>query len=436
MSKTLKRKRRNTIFVSIASYRDPDIIKTIIDCINKAENPKSVFFGICLQDNKETYNILRGLRRKYKINMKIEFFDWRDSQGACWARYIIQKKLFNNQDYYLQLDSHHRFIEQWDAVLLDMLKKKQSEGFKKPIIGGYCPGFNAENNTCENVIIQISSFDLFSHDGDMVFKPMVINEEIKGSSCIPARFLSGHFIFTIGQFCKDCIYDPNLYFRGEEITLSARAFTNGYDFFHPNMPIIWHFYIRSEDQKHWDNHKNNNGFIIGHNIRDKKAKERVRKLLGSEKNNINFGVYGLGSERSLHDYELYCGLDFKTQRVHRYANNIMSNAPFAYTMSEQEWDNMLMKKLIVLKIDKKIVKEITPNLESLIICIENHKKKLLYRSDIKQNEVIELLKNNLEYKKVVGIEEVPSQAVVIPYYRDKKFGNRFINNQLNYYDTE
>ena len=424
-----------TIFISIASYKDPEIIPTIIDCIKKADNYHRIFFGICLQDDTHTYKQLRSLKRKFKLNMRIAYYDWRDSQGACWARHIIQKKLYQNQDFYLQLDSHHRFREQWDSVLIHMLQQKQQEKFEKPIIGGYCPGYRASDNHCDQGIIQICSMDKFTSDGDLVFRPMVISKKETGST-IPARFLSGHFIFTIGKFCKECLYDPNLYFRGEEITLSARAFTHGYTFFHPNLEVIWHYYIREKEDKHWDNHDNNQGFVVSHSMRDKKAKARVRKLLGIENNNLNFANYGLGNTRKLHKYELYAGVNFKNKTIHKYAYNARGDAPFAYEMSENEWESMMHNKLVVVDFDKNIVNEIQTDLDNIILCLEDNKNRLLYRTDIKPLEFASILRNNLSWKKEIGIEDMPHRATAIPVYKGGRFGKKIINNQVNYYDSE
>ena len=39
----------NTIFIQIASYRDPQLLPTIKDCISKAKYPENLRFGICWQ---------------------------------------------------------------------------------------------------------------------------------------------------------------------------------------------------------------------------------------------------------------------------------------------------------------------------------------------------------------------------------------------------
>ena len=35
------------IFVSIASYRDKELIKTVNSCLSKAKNPENIKIGIC-----------------------------------------------------------------------------------------------------------------------------------------------------------------------------------------------------------------------------------------------------------------------------------------------------------------------------------------------------------------------------------------------------
>jgi len=433
-------KSTDKIFISIASYRDPELIPTILDCISKSDKSNRLSFGICLQDNKETLFKLKHLKKQYKhIKFGIDFYDWRDSQGACWARYNIQKKFYNNEKYYLQLDSHHRFLEQWDSVLIDLLNNKQMDGFDKPIIGGYCPSYR-KDNSCDSDAIQINSFDMFTDDGDIVFRPTIIKEASSllqiGQTTVPARFLSGHFIFTNGNFCDECLYDPNLYFRGEEISLSARAYTHGYDFFHPLFPIIWHLYLRLDEQKHWNNHQNGNGFIISSENRSTKAKERIRKLLGIEKNNINFSIYGLGKKRSLKEYEKYCGVNFEQKKIHKYTYNVRLDSPFAYVMSDQEWiSNMLLKKKIVIKLDHFFLKYIDPKIKFVNLCIQDNTNKALFKKDLTPTDIVSIIKNNLIWQQNIGIEKLPHHCVLTPYYKNSGYGKKILIETVDYYDS-
>ena len=49
-------------------------------------------------------------------NINILDIDYSKAKGVCWARNKIQQH-YNNEDFTLHLDSHHRFIEGWDTIL-------------------------------------------------------------------------------------------------------------------------------------------------------------------------------------------------------------------------------------------------------------------------------------------------------------------------------
>jgi hypothetical protein len=49
----MARKKSPTIFVQIASYRDPELIKTLRNMIENAKNPQHLRIGICRQYHPE-----------------------------------------------------------------------------------------------------------------------------------------------------------------------------------------------------------------------------------------------------------------------------------------------------------------------------------------------------------------------------------------------
>ena len=115
----------------------------------------------------------------------------------------------------------------------------------------------------------------------------------------PSPFLAAGQIFTHGRFCEEVQYDPDLYYAGEEISLSARAYTQGYDFFCPNEDLLWHLYAHSMPV-HSADHKSNQ-----HEV----AVKRLQALLTG--GHAKLGKYGLGNTRSLSDYEALAELNFK-----------------------------------------------------------------------------------------------------------------------------
>lgn len=419
-------KKDDTIFISIASYRDPELIKTIRDCINKASDPSKLNFGICWQ--KEDDDTLEEFEDA--VNVRIIDKHWKESKGACWARHIIQKNLYHGEDYYLQLDSHHRFDQNWDVQLKNLLRFAKTKSIK-PIIGGYGTTYWPNNDTeLKNEPYRINTFDSFTNDGDIISRPVYMHDHaLKTEPLVTARLLSGHFIFSDGLFVQECMYDPNYYFRGEEIVLSARAYTHGYDFYHPTKTIIWHEYLRPKQNKHWTDHNTNNGVNIDAEYRNHVSKERQRKLLRMEPSDIDFKQYGLGTIRSLHDYELFAGLDFNRRLVHKYCADVRGDSPDPYRLSESEWINGMMHPYsVTVEWD---LNKIPDNVEFdfWFFGFENHNGLLLYRKDFNHEDPIYkqfLYKQSNSYTVNFCAEDRPYNCVMIPYIKNQGWGERIL----------
>ena len=201
----------NKIFIQIASYRDPELVPTINDCIKNAKFPKNLSFGICWQhDDKE----LLGDYAKDK-RFRIIDIPYKKSEGACWARNLLQQE-YRDEDYILQLDSHHRFVKNWDEKCIKMIKKLQKKGHKKPLLTSYIPSYDPANDPAGRINEPWKmNFDRFTPEGVVFFLPASIPNWQELKDPVPSRFLSAHFIFTLGKWNKEVPYDPNYYFHGE-----------------------------------------------------------------------------------------------------------------------------------------------------------------------------------------------------------------------------
>ena len=236
----------DTIFVSIAAYRDPQLAPTLDDCLAKARWPERLRFGICWQHGPEEESLERFTDPAFRV---IDV-DWHDSHGACWARAEVMR-LWQQERWFLQLDAHHRFVQDWDEKLL---AQAAATGSGKPILTTYLGPFDPEDPSSFTAEPMRMEFDRFTEDGIVVFRPGVMPGWEQSSRPVRSRFLSAHFLFAPGSFVSNVPYDPDLYFLGEEITLAVRAFTHGYDLFHPGEVIAWHEYTRNYRRKHWDDH--------------------------------------------------------------------------------------------------------------------------------------------------------------------------------------
>ena len=227
------------IFVQIASYRDPELVKTIEDILDKAKKPKNLVFAIARQyADEDGFDNLDKWRKDKRF--KILDIPYAESKGACWARNKLQQ-LYNNEEYTLQLDSHMRFNQDWDDTLIKIIKGLQKDGYKKPLLTSYACSYEPTNDPAGRVQDPWRMvFDRFAPEGNVFFMPETIDEWKTLQKPIPARFYSAHYCFTLGQFAKEVQHNPEYYFHGEEISIAVRAYTWGYDLFHPHFPIIYH----------------------------------------------------------------------------------------------------------------------------------------------------------------------------------------------------
>ena len=413
------------IFIQIASYRDPQLIPTIESAIENAKNPKNLRFGIARQFHpNDGFDDLT----KYKKDKRFRIIEipYNESQGACWARNLIQQ-VYKNEEYTLQVDSHMRFDKDWDETLIGMITQLQEKGHKKPLLTGYVSSFDPDNDPAARVKEPWRmAFDRFIPEGAVFFLPETIPGWKKMTEPIPARFYSAHFCFTLGEFSKEGQHDPEYYFHGEEISIAARAYTHGYDLFHPHKVVIWHEYTRKGRTKQWDDDKK---WVE----RNNKCHLKNRKLFsmdGEKYNPEEFGVFGFGTERTLRDYEKYSGLSFGKRAVQQWTLD-KKYPPNPYTYStEQEWEDSFAR-IFKHCIDLGFSQVPEKDYEFWVVAFHDEKDNTLYRKDADINEINNLMRDPDGYCKLwrdFQTAEQPKYWVVWPYSKSKGWCNRITGN--------
>lgn len=285
-----------TIFVQIASYRDRDLPRTVESAISRAAFPERLRFGICWQYDEKTFDDLEPWRDDDRV--RVDEVYYRKSEGCTWAR-SRANELFDGEDYYLQIDAHMRFAAGWDETLIAML---ESIDAPRPILTVYPPSFHVDDEgddvlseLREHHVLALASIN--EHLQTRQTTRVAPDQESPGKSPLVAA----GFLFARGSFCSDVPYDPFGYFVGEEIALAARAFSWGYDFFHPTEQVVWHRYDH-EEPLHWDDRPD-----VMEMAEDRSRERLASLLLGS---GDELAEFGLGPYRSLEAFEEYCGIDF------------------------------------------------------------------------------------------------------------------------------
>ena len=170
----------------------------------------------------------------------------KDARGPCWARYLAQL-LWEKEDLYLQLDSHMRFVPSWDHKARLQLKSCR-ERSGKPILCSYgrayqhgTPYHMAPQNItgCLNCAAFFDQHDILN----IRYRALQKNWDEPR----PSFFWSAHFSFSLAvSFLQEVPYDPRLLmlFFGEEILMTVRCFTHGWDLFSPSEGLVFHLWQR------------------------------------------------------------------------------------------------------------------------------------------------------------------------------------------------
>jgi [Skp1-protein]-hydroxyproline N-acetylglucosaminyltransferase len=293
------------IFISIASYRDPELQNTVQNILENAEFPTNLRI-IVFEQNDEKDKSVYGMFPVENVTVLRTHFS--NAKGPSWARYIIQK-LFNNEEYYLQIDSHSRLIKNWDTVLIHMLTLVPEPA----VLTQYPPEYNFNDIYDRNKIRSGLYVKGFSPIDGFTRINSHYSKDFRNFP-YTSKAWSACFSFSKGSIVKDSPYDGSLEFLffGEEMDITLRLFTRGYYFYSPHKNVIFTMFNRKYRRTFWQD--------INKEYRKEKElksinilRERIFKL-----SDETGSIYGLGNLRTITDYEKFSEIeDIKLKKIKR-----------------------------------------------------------------------------------------------------------------------
>lgn len=303
-----------TIFVSIAAYRDPDLAATIASALEQAARPDRVSIGVVLQYDTLCASDDGWLRRDDALidplfnRVRWSRVDYRDAAGPCPARALALSRLYREEDFVLQIDSHTRFRPNWDDELVTVWRQCDSD---RAILTAYPMDFAHVGDLRPTLLAP----DTFDDDGILRIVGRILRKS--WDQPIPSPLWCAGFSFCAASALVQVVpYDPYLgyLFFGEEVDIAARLWTHGYDFFAPPRAILYHKWSRRgrpDFAKDADRlHPKLRAHRRARSIRRLKAKLSSSTQVQSED---AVGPYvsrfGLGQARTLTEFEAAVGID-------------------------------------------------------------------------------------------------------------------------------
>jgi hypothetical protein len=301
-----------SIFIQIPAYRDHELNETVKNLVDNASGCVKLSFGIhnCVLFSRET-----NVDTSYPFWVKINYLESvaPENIGLQKSRYIANE-FYDNEDYYLQIDSHMRFKKNWDIILITDLEKFKNEGIQKPLITMYPVAYIYNENNEEQFSGDFNLITAISISEDIeIFKETLIPSQTAVSSrenCIFTASVSGGFIFTSGDFSK---IKPNkkIAFWGEEPLIAARAFTHGFTLVAPIRQVVGHLYVSKQNFDKTRRHFVWADFPEEWAKLDSESKSEYKRIFTER----IIGEDALGDTRSLDEYEDFSGLNFKDRTI-------------------------------------------------------------------------------------------------------------------------
>ena len=150
-------------------------------------------------------------------------------------------------------------------------------------------------------------FERITDDG-WIWHPGVQRAE-ELTSPRPTRALSVGFVFTLGVWNEEVRQDPQHLYTGEELALSIRSFTHGYDLFNPTRNVAWHRHHPQGNRKFiYDAAEANVS------MRHQRAVRRLRVLLRGDPERL-LSPYSVGTDRTVAEYQQWAGIDLDNWTV-------------------------------------------------------------------------------------------------------------------------
>ena len=284
----------SSIFMSLASFREPELRDTILSALENAKHPENVHFGVYSQADGDEHPDLSDIPNLVECVVPAS-----EAKGPGYARAQVAD-LYGGQDYFLQIDAHSIFPKDWDEKTINLYKKIQKEQKQKKVIISFW-GKPYTRDKKGNILLGKwengewpvnvpHKTECVPHGGVWIGgrTPLEKSEKYYGEAAVAL----GGFIFATADILDEIPYDAEIAWHGEEFGFSLRAYTRGWKIYSPREVLLYHNYSRHGNPRVWDDNPKWEAMQI-------KGRERIYQMILKPE---LLGEYGIGSKTLLAEY--------------------------------------------------------------------------------------------------------------------------------------
>lgn len=245
----------NTIFVSIACWRDPFIWNTVKSIFDNAMFPDRVHVGIIFQGYQPQDDVmLNGVKDIAPENITINYLNAETAPiNICEIRGDKIKELVKDEEYFLQIDSHTKMAWAWDVCLIAELKVAASVVANPNLyLQGYTTVFSNWDDPLEQMPLTCVPDEATFREQNSALQGKVTKKS--EHTFIRERFYNANFVFAPMRFIYEVPQPSDLSFDWEQPVMAMRVFTAGWDAYSPTTSYAGCFgynnFEEEELQKH------------------------------------------------------------------------------------------------------------------------------------------------------------------------------------------
>lgn len=310
---------KKSIYVSIACLGfDSELKKTISTCINNSSKNNNIIISIACIGNEYFYNDIKQTFIKQN-NIYINFYNFKDNYGVGKGR-NLSAKLYNNEDYFLQIDSHTLFDLNWDDILIETFEESLKFSNNKKTILSTCPSryeyVIKDNSIVIGTVNEELPYTYWIDNGkknnipkwgdesiDRIY-PNII-EKIKKQKFIPNVKLSAAFIFGNSEFARNRFLSNDILFWEEEIIQSVELLYNNFSIIYPYIKSPFYHLYSNKAEINIGYRDNIDDMIIDNNIDISSFYKQMVK-------NYDDYVLNPNNHKKVLKFIEYSGMDIKT----------------------------------------------------------------------------------------------------------------------------
>lgn len=222
---------------------DDEIEYTINSIFQNADRPRLVYVGVGLTAKNSKYLKLVKKMSDKNPNIRYSFTKQKHNDlstlGVGKGRLKAQS-LYQQEDYFMQVDSHSYFEKSWDSRILDLYEDAVREvGDDKVVLTCIPPRYHYDENKVPTRIEPITRYPVFLSGLFVDAVPMWGSDNslnFSSKKIIPSLKANSAFLFGNSDFAKNTGIGSESIFYDEEIIYSINLFGNGFALAFPNVP--------------------------------------------------------------------------------------------------------------------------------------------------------------------------------------------------------